>query len=59
MSNSESITPTPEGAALLAALAAKYEDIPLPDPELDTMYLVPREQWPEGLAEKVEALLNR
>lgn len=59
MNNSESIIPTPEGAAIVAALAAMYKDIPLTDEELGWIYTEPKEAWLEGLADKVEALLNQ
>ena len=61
MNNSESttLTPTPQGAAMLATLAAKGNLRQLTSDEADIMYLVPGEKWPEGLAEKVEYLLNQ
>lgn len=43
---------------MLAALATKYKKSPLDDATLDMMYTVPQEQWPPGLLEKVEMLLN-
>ena len=62
MSNSEStgalLQPTPEGSAILAALAAKYEEPPLSDEELGIVWMQPRQSWPKGLAEKVQALLQ-
>jgi len=61
MSNLEStfnLQPTPEGSAMLAALAAKYKEKPMTDSELGRIWLQPQKDWPEGLADKVEALLN-
>ena len=51
------INPTQEGAAMLAALAAQYSEIPLTDWESDVMYLIPQERWPDGLADKLASLL--
>lgn len=53
------ISPTPEGSAMLAALATQFKDVPLSDKEMDVMYLIPQDEWPQGLAEKVEELLNQ
>ena len=56
---SKAITPTPQGAAMLAALAANDNLWKLSDQEADIMYLLPVEKWPEGLAEKIDVLLNQ
>lgn len=53
------INPTEEGAAIVAALAVKFRDIPMPDPMLDVVYLIPSDKWPEGLSDKVEQLLDQ
>jgi hypothetical protein len=58
MNNSEYTTPTPEGAAIVAALAAKFEENPL-GKEMDTVYFLPRDKWTKELENKVEALLNQ
>ena len=53
-----SIAPTEEGAAMVAALAAKFKDNPLPG-MMDVVYLIPQDNWPAGLSEKVEQLLDQ
>lgn len=53
------IQPTEEGAALMAAIAAKFKDEPMSGAELDVMYLIPQDKWPDGLEDKVEALLEQ
>ena len=59
MSNSEYTTPTPEGAAIVAALAAKFKDNPLSNNDLGMVYVLPRDKWPQELEAKVEELLER
>ena len=44
---------------MLSAMAAKFKEIPLEDSELDVMYLIPQDKWPDGLEDKVEALLKQ
>ena len=57
--SASTITPTPEGAALVMQLGMIYgTDIPLTNVELGQIYLRPRAEWNPGLAEKLEALLN-
>lgn len=58
MNNPEHTAPSPKVAAMLGALATKYKISSLDDTTLDTMYTVPEEQWPPGLGERVETLLN-
>jgi len=58
MSEPERYKTTTGGSRTIAALASKYVKIPLTDTELGWILVRPKEQWPEGLAAKVDALLN-
>ena len=51
-------TPTPQGAAMLAALAITGNLEKLSDQEANIMYLIPAKSWPKGLAKKIESLLG-
>ena len=53
------IQPTEEGAALMAAIAAKFKEEPMSSSELDVMYLIPQDKWPDGLEDKVGSLLEQ
>ena len=43
---------------MVAALAGKFKDNPLPG-MMDVVYLIPQDNWPAGLSEKVEQLLDQ
>jgi hypothetical protein len=58
MSEQDRYETTSSGSRTIAALASKYAPIPLTDTELGWILVKPKEQWPDGLAAKVEALLN-
>jgi len=56
----------PQGVVLLRRLKEKWlethaeeDEPPLTDEDLGWIYTEPQENWPEGLAEKVESLLNQ
>ena len=56
---SKPITPTPQGAAMLATLVVNGNLRQLTAYEADIMYLISAEKWPEGLADKINSLLNQ